>query len=439
MIGAIILQIVLIFLNGIFAGAEIAVISLNETKLQKMAEGGNKRAARLQKLTREPAKFLSTIQVAITLAGFLGSAFAADNFSKPLTALIMSTGINVSEKVIGSLCLVLITVLLAYFNIVFGELIPKRLAMQKTEKTALAMSGTLRFVSVVFAPIVWLLTVSTNGVLWLLGIKSSETENEVTGEEIMMMAEAGSENGSIDASENEFIKNVFEFKQLSVGEVCTHRKETDILYLTKSDEDWERMINETFHTCYPVCGSGIDDVKGVLYTKDYFRLKDKTRLNVLKKAVAPAVFVAENTPANTLFYKMRDSREYFAIVVDEYGGMRGIITLHDLVEELVGELTAKDDDEEYSIKKIKDGEWEIIGPAPIDKVLEQTETKIPEEASEEFETFGGYVCSVLGEMPEDGSTFTVETDGLTVRVTNVSGRCINKMIVSRNVSDAGQE
>lgn len=222
MIGAVILQIVLIFLNAIFASAEIAVISTNETKLQKMSEKGDRRAKRLVKLTSQPARFLSTIQVAITLAGFLGSAFAADNFAEPLVEALVGAGVPVPRSVLNSVCVILITLILSYFSIVFGELVPKRIAMKRAESLSLKLSGILRFVSIIFAPIVWLLTVSTNGLLKLMGINPVEDGEEVTEEEIMMMAEAGSEKGSIDSEENEFIKNVFEFKEQTVGEVCTH-------------------------------------------------------------------------------------------------------------------------------------------------------------------------------------------------------------------------
>ncbi len=430
MLGALILQVVLIFFNGVFASAEIAVISANETKMQKMAEKGDRRAGRIVKLTSQPARFLSTIQVAITLASFLGGAFAADNFAEPLVNAIMSTGISIPRGVVNSVCVILITLVLAYFNIVFGELIPKQIAMKKSEKMALGLSGILRFVSVVFAPIVWLLTVSANGILRLLGINPNEEQEDVTGEEIMMMAEAGSEKGSIDSEENEFIKNVFEFKELTVGEVCTHRKDTDLLFMDKTDEEWKALINDTRHTYYPVCGKGIDDVRGVLCTKDYFRLEDKSRDNVMKRAVSPAVFVAENTPANTLFYKMKMTREYFAVVVDEYGGMSGIVTLHDLLEQLVGDLTEKDEEAEYTIKPLGENEWEITGLAPIDKVEEALGVKLPEEESENFETFGGYVCGMMGTLPEDGSTFELSTDRMNIRVLSVADRCITRMIVT---------
>ena len=419
MFGAIILQFVLIFLNAVFASAEIAVISTNETKLQKMAERGDKRAKRLVKMTSQPARFLSTIQVAITLAGFLGSAFAADNFAGPLTNVLVKAGLPLPSSVINSICVILITLILAYFNIVLGELVPKRIAMKRAEKTALGISGVLRFVSVIFAPIVWLLTASTNGLLRLFGINPGEDEEEVTEEEIMMMAEAGSEKGSIDSEENELIKNIFEFKEQTVGEVCTHRKDTDLLFLSESDEEWAARIASTRHTYYPICGKGIDDIAGVLSTKDYFRLDDKSRENVMKKAVSAAVFVTENTPANTLFYKMKISREYFAVVVDEYGGMSGIVTMHDLLELLVGDLTEKDDKEEYEISRLSETEWEITGLAPIDKVEASLGVKLPEEESEHFETFGGYVCGMMGTLPEDGASFELSTEQMNVRVLSV--------------------
>ena len=430
MFGAIILQFVLIFLNAVFASAEIAVISTNETKLQKMAERGDKRAKRLVKMTSQPARFLSTIQVAITLAGFLGSAFAADNFAGPLTNVLVKAGLPLPASFINSICVILITLILAYFNIVLGELVPKRIAMKRAEKTALGISGVLRFVSVIFAPVVWLLTASTNGLLRLFGINPGEDEEEVTEEEIMMMAEAGSEKGSIDSEENELIKNIFEFKEQTVGEVCTHRKDTDLLFLSESDEEWAARIASTRHTYYPICGKGIDDIAGVLSTKDYFRLDDKSRENVMKKAVSAAVFVTENTPANTLFYKMKISREYFAVVVDEYGRMSGIVTMHDLLELLVGDLTEKDDKEEYEISRLSETEWEITGLAPIDKVEASLGVKLPEEESEHFETFGGYVCGMMGTLPEDGASFELSTEQMNVRVLSVEDRCIKRVIVT---------
>ena len=277
MVGPLILQVVLIALNAIFASAEIAVISMNETKLKKMAEDGDRRARHLYTLTEQPAKFLSTIQVAITLAGQLGSAFAADSFSGPLSDWIISMGVDVPERVVRTVALVVITVILAYFSLVFGELVPKRIAMKKSEQLSLLLSGLLYGVSKAFAPLVFLLTKSTNGVLRLLHINPEEEEEQVTEEEIRMLLMEGNAQGNIDSEESEMIRNVFEFDDISVEQICTHRVDMDCLYLDEDMKEWETVIHSTRHTHYPVCKENQEDIVGVLDTKDYFRLEDKSR------------------------------------------------------------------------------------------------------------------------------------------------------------------
>lgn len=430
MITAIILQVILIFLNAVFASAEIAVISTNENKLEKLAEAGDKRAGRLIKLTSRPAKFLSTIQVAITLAGLLGSAFAADNFAAPLTDALIAAGIGIPRGTLNTICVIVITLILSYFSIVFGELIPKRIAMRRAEKMALGLSGLLKFVSVFFAPLVWLLTVSTNGVLRLFGIRPDEEESPATEEEIMLMVESSSEHGAINAKENELIQNVFEFNDTSVGEVCTHRKDTAILFTTDSEEEWRNTLNENYHTYYPVCGKDADDVIGILNTKIYFRLEDQSRENVLERAVEPAVFAAESMPADKLFYRMKSTREYFAVVVDEYVGMSGIVTIHDLIELLVGDLTDKGEVSEYEILPLSDREWKMTGRTPLDEVEKALKIKFPEEAKEENETLGGYACSLLGAVPDDGTTAEITTDLFKISVMSVKDHCIEEMVVT---------
>lgn len=425
MFWTILLQIVLIFLNAIFASAEMAIVSVSETKIQKLADEGNKSAKRILTLTAQPARFLSTIQVAITLAGFLGSAFAADNFAKPLVGVIMQTGIPLPEGVVNSICVVVITLILAYFNIVFGELIPKRIAMKKAEGLALGLSGILRFFSVIFRPIVWLLTVSTNGVLKLFGFNPNEPDETVSSEEVMLLADAGEEQGFIDAQENQMIKNVFELKEQTVGEICTHRKEVDFLFEDESEEKWKERIYQTTHSFYPVCGKSVDDIIGLLNAKIYLRLEDKSKENVKQKALSPIVFVSEQTLASEVFLKMQQGREYFAVVVDEYGGTLGIITLHDLIEELVGDLEEKNEQADYQITKLENGEWEIIGIAPMDEV----EKALGVTIEGEYETFGGYVCSFLSELPDDGSVLTVKTPLFEVRVLQVKSHCICRAIV----------
>src|SRR5699024_8434222 len=229
-----------------------AVISMNETKLKMMAEEKDKRAMKLFALVEQPARFLATIQVAITLAGLLGGAFAADNFAGPLTDALIGAGVSIPRNVLNSIAVIVITLVLTYFQLVFGELVPKRIAMKKTESLALGMSGILSFMAKATAPLVWLLTVSTNGILRLMGIDPNQNEDTVTEEEIRMLLVEGNEQGVIPQEENDIIQNVFEFNDTSVEQICTRRR--DVIYLSLQDdmEEWEKIIYENRHTHYPV-------------------------------------------------------------------------------------------------------------------------------------------------------------------------------------------
>ena len=435
MLIAALVQILLIALNAVFAGAEIAVISVNETKMKKMAEEGDKRAKRLLSLTTDQSKVLSTIQVAITLAGLLGSAFAADSFAEPLAQAIIGLGVTSAggQSAINILCVILITIILAFFNIVFGEIIPKRVAMSRAEKMALGISGVLKAVSVVFAPFVWLVTVTSNGILRLFGIKPGEEDNPVTEEEIVLMAEAGSEAGHIAESEAELVQNVFDFKDRTAGEACTHRKDVVAVFTGETDKEWEETIYGTRHGYYPVCGEDMDEVVGMLDTRVYFRMQDKSRENVMKQAVRPVFFVHESMPANTLFFKMQKAREHVAIVLDEFGGMDGIITIRDLLELLVGDMTDKDEQDEYSVKQIEGG-WELSGLVPIEEAEEKTGITFNEEYKEGCETVSGYVCNVLGYVPADGNTAQAQDGDIKIEVTKVEQHRIVGVILRQEKS-----
>lgn len=412
------LQGVLILFNAIFALTEIAVISMNDNKLAKMAAVGDKRAVRLVTLTEQPARFLSTIQVGITFAGFLGSAFAADNFSDKLVALFIRLGVKMPIRTLDTIAVIIITLILSYFTLVLGELVPKRIAMRKAEQIGLAMSGFVYFTAKIFAPVVWLLTVSTNALLKLIGIDPHAVDDEITEEEIRMMVDAGSEKGAINHSEKEMIQNIFEFDDKSAGEVMTHRTEVSLLWLDESIEQWDDTINESRHTIYPVCDDSIDNIVGVLNAKDYFRIKEKTRAKIMQFAVKPAYFVPETVRTDVLFRNMKKSRNHFAIVLDDYGGMSGIITMSDLLEELVGDL--EDDNslpiEPPLIERIDSYTWKIQGSTPLEMLSKQLGVSLPDD---DYETFGGLVFGLLGTIPEDGSTPELEEYGLIIKVTEI--------------------
>ena len=439
----ILLQIFLIALNAVFAAAEIAIISINDAKLASLAAKGNKKAVRLARLTSTPAKFLATIQVAITLSGFLGSAFAADNFATRLVDALMTLGVpEAARSALNSASVVVITLILSYFTLVFGELVPKRVAMKKAESLALGVSGLISFISKVFAPVVWFLTVSTNGMLRLFGIDPNEQEESVSEEEIRMMVDAGSENGTIDEEEKELIQNVFEFDDLSADDIATHRTDIDLLWLDDTVEKWEETIHESRHTFFPVCKDTVDNIVGVLNAKDYFRLKVKNIDSIMKSCVRPAFFVPETVKADVLFRNMKQKRNYFAIVLDEYGGMTGIVTITDILESIVGDYdedTITQQEEEPDILKVDDRTWKISGTAELSDVEEELKLALD---CEDVDTFGGYVFSVLGIVPEDGETLTAETDLLEISVTEVKEHRIDKTVVrikEKNASDAGHD
>lgn len=428
MIGQILLQIILIGLNAVFACAEIAVISMNDTRLEQLSTQGNKRAIRLSKLTGQPAKFLATIQVAITLSGFLGSAFAADNFSESLTSWLVGIGVPIPEKTLDTISVVLITIILSYFTLIFGELVPKRLAMKKTEQLALGMANLISVLAQLSAPIVWVLTVSTNGILRLCGIDPAAEEEEVSEEEIRMMVDAGSRKGVIDYEEKEFIQNVFEFDDLAVGEFATHRKDIVILWKDENMEQWEKRIHESRHTRYPICGESVDDVVGILNVKDYFRLEDKSRESVMKEAVQSPFFVPEGIRADVLFRKMKESRKHFAVVLDEYGGTEGIVTINDLLEQLVGDLEDEDSPEEKpeGIEQIDNTNWKIYGNLPLDEVAEVLQIALPVE---KYDTFSGFVFATYGSIPRDGSKIEVQTDKIQILITKIYEHQVEEALI----------
>lgn len=423
-------QIVLIALNAVFASAEIAVLSLNETKLGRMAEQGNGRAKRLVRLTKEPARFLATIQVAITLSGFLGSAFAADNFSEPLVDWMIHMGVSIPRATLDAGAVIFITLVLSYFTLIFGELVPKRIAMKKPEQIAMGISGLVSGISIVFKPIVSFLSVSTNLVLRLCGIDPEEEEEQVSEEEIRMMVDVGSEKGTIEHQEKEFIQNVFEFNDIMVESIATHRTDVSMLWMEDDMEVWAETIHNSRHTFYPVCDGSPDNVIGVLNAKDYFRIDDKSRNKVMNQAVYPAYFVLETTKADVLFRNMKANKSAIAIIIDEHGGMTGIVTMNDLVEELVGDLNDDTEDakgREPYVEKAEEHTWLVHGNPELEVIEDALGIEI---ASEGFDTLSGLIFQKLGVIPEDGTqNIELEMQGMQIHITCIREHQIEETVI----------
>lgn len=420
------LQVVLIGLNAVFACAEIAVISVNENKVEKLAEKGNRKAKKLLVLVENPARFLATIQVAITLSGFLGSAFAADNFSGYLVDWLIGLGVSISPEILDTIAVIVITIILSYFTLVFGELVPKQIAMRKKEQLALSVASLITVISLVFKPLVSLLTVSTNGVLRLFGMDPNDEGDDVSEEEIRLMVEAGSEKGTIDLEENEWIQNVFEFDDLPIKDVMTHRKDVRMLDWLDPIESWNEQIMKSSHSLLPLYQENKDHIVGVLDVKKYFRLKDRSNKEEVEKAILKPYFVPENLKADVLFRHMKKEKEKLAIVLDEYGGVCGVVTMNDLIEELIGDLN--DDEQTQWIEPAGKDRWKLIGNVSLDEIEEMTGVKMEEG---EEETLNGLIYKVLDRVPDDGERFGFEKDGLGFEIVLIKDHQVHYAIVKK--------
>ena len=424
-------QVILIALNGIFASAEIAVLSISETKLEKLAEQGSKKARRLRKLTEEPARFLSTIQIAITLSGFLGSAFAADGFSGPLADWLIGLGVTgISRGTLETLAVILITLILSYFTLIFGELVPKRIAMKKTEAVARFTVGAVTSVATVFRPVIWLLSKSTNGVLRLLHIDPKADEEDVSEDEIRMMVDLGEERGAIESNEKELIDNIFEFNNTTAEDVMIHRTDMVMLWVEDTREEILATIRSSGLSRFPVYEENADDIIGILSTREYLLNAQAEAPKPMRELLRPAYFVPESVRTDVLFRDMQSKKVHMSIVVDEYGGTSGLVTMEDLLEEIVGNIYDEfDPQEEKDIEKVGDNLWRVAGSCELERVAEATGVQFPED--EESDTLGGLVFAQLSFIPEDGSQFTVDACGLHIEVQSFNERRVEWALVSR--------
>lgn len=432
-VGQLLLQILLILFNAFFAGTEMAVVSLNTAKLHKLEEEGNKQAGKLLRLIADPSNFLSTIQIGITLAGYLGSALAAENFSGYLVTWLYDD-LNftlLTESALSVIAIVLITLILSYFTLVFGELVPKRIAMQKSYEWAKFAYKIVSAISVVMKPIIRFLAFSTNLVLRVLHLKTEAEDENITEEEIRMMVDIGEERGNIDENEKEWIQNIFDFDDLSVRRIMTQRTDVIAISLEDSKEEILKTIEETGRSRYPVYEEDMDDIVGILHARDFLLAVSRGEKLHLRDLLRPAYFVPESIHADTLFANLQKQKIHIAVIIDEYGAMEGIVTMEDLVEEIVGNIYDEFDlEEEPDIVRLKENLWKVAGSASIDDLAEELDLKL-DLGEEEYDTVGGLVISLLQAIPEDGVSFDVEGCGLHIHVEDIQDRRIEKAYISK--------
>lgn len=429
MLSQLIILAVLIFLNAFFAASEIAFISLNDTKIEKQAKEGSKKAKQIEKMLKTPSKFLATIQIGITLAGFLSSAFASDTFAEKLAPILFQCMPFFSLGVWKSISIIIITIILSFFTLVFGELVPKRLAMKNYEKIAFGTIGIIRAISIITSPFVKFLTLVTNSISKLFGVGENEEES-VTEEEIKMMVDQGEEKGTIKEEEKELINNVFEFNDITVSEIMKHRKDIFAVDINISnDELMEELSKEEYrYSRIPVYDETIDEIKGILYIKDVLKNIGKKNFKV-KNAVKDAYFVSQNRLINEVFKELQKNKMQIAIIIDEYGGTAGLITMEDILEELVGDIFDEYDKEENEFEKIDENTYIIVGSMPIYDVNKLLNANIPEG---DYDTLSGFLQEKLGRIPEEEEKPIIETKEVTYKIEKYEDKRILKVKACKN-------
>ena len=429
-----ILQLALILLNAFFAATEIAVISLNEKKVKARAEDGDKKAVKMLKMIEEPTRFLSTIQIGITLAGFLASAFAADNFAEKLSGFFVSTfDIPAGYSgAVNTVAVIVITLILSFFTLVLGELVPKRIAMKHKEQLAEAVCGIITFLAAALRPIIWLLTVSTNGVLRLFGIDPNEKEEPVSEEDIVLMLDAGADEGSLNQNDIEYIKNVFKLDGMTAEDVMTPRKSVVMIPEGAGTDEILRIIEEEGYSRIPVYSESADKIVGILYTRD-FLLKHSRPGFTPKDAIFQPTFVPETVHLDVLFKEMQQEHNHIVVVVDEYGVTAGIVTMEDILEEIVGEIWDEQDEAIEDFVALGNSTYRVLCSAYIEDFFEFFSLEPDEDT--EATTVNGWIIELIGSIPEKG--FTFDYQNLTITVTDADDLMAHEITVK--VNDGGAE
>ncbi len=417
----------LILLNAFFASSEVALISLKPATVRRLGTEGGRRGRRLADLVGNSGRFLATVQVGVTFAGFMASAFAADTFSEPVTGWLYGLGFQfLSKKILGGVIMVAITILLSYISLVFGELVPKQLGLRYAEAVALNVAGPIDFIARVTAPFVWFLNASVNFVLRLFGVTPSNSQ-EVTEEEIRMMVDIGEENGAIESDEKRMIENVFEFNNTTAAEVMTHRTEMVALDIEAPPEEVEKVLMSCGFSRVPVYREDIDEIIGFLHFREYLSAKVQgNSAPDIRKLLKPVYLAPETMRANILFRNMQSKKFGMAIILDEFGGTSGLVTIEDLLEEIVGSLYDEYDEADIEIEQLGEGEWRIDGSMRLDEISRRLDLALPEE---EYDTIGGLVFGMLNEVPTVGATVELPVSGISIRVESVEERRVDKVIL----------
>lgn len=422
---AVFLLIILTGVNAFFTASEMAFITINDNKIRFLADEGDLKAKKVLTVLETPTRFLSTIQIGVTLAGFLASAFASDQFSEPLVNFLI-TFIPIDVDILETISVIIITLLLSYTTLVFGELVPKRVAMSKAEPIAFAVVGTLRVISIFALPFVNFLSFTTNSVLRLLGFNPDEEPNQVTEEEIRMMVDVGEEKGTIRETEKEMINNIFEFDNKLVSEVMTHRREISGIPVEATLTEVKRVLKNEQYTRFPIYDESIDNIVGIVHLKDLLKYYDqaKTKAFSLAKIMRKPYFVPESKHIDELFFELQKNNTHFAVVIDEYGGTAGIITIEDLIEEIVGDISDEYDEDEKLITQISENTFDLNGSIELEVLEERCDVALPDE---DYDTLSGFLIGILGRIPLNHEQIDLEYEGILFKILKIEDKRIIKV------------
>jgi putative hemolysin len=424
---------ILILINGVFVAAEFALVRVRRTRLEQLADEGNRGARRVQKLVAQPGRFLATIQIGVTFVSLLSAVFAGATIVSAVADTLRT--IPAIQGQAEPVALLFVTAVVSLFTIVFGELVPKALAFGYTERLAFFFAGPIEFLGRVLAPLVWLLTTVTSAIARVFGITDTQGE-KLTAEELMIIVERGEKEGVIEAEEQQMIGAVLELGQQRVHEVMVPR--IDITALPDDaplDQMIDTIVNQG-HSRIPVYQETIDNVIGILYAKDLLPVLGKGQQLDVRTLLRTPLFVPESISVDDLLHMLQRRKVHLAIVLDEYGGTAGLVTIEDLIEEIVGEIQDEYDVEEPMVEKISDDEARLDGRASIDDLAETFGVEMDGVDSEQYDTVGGLVYHEIGGVPQVGDT--VEVKGLTLTVETTDGRRVGKVLVVKR-PDSGDD
>jgi putative hemolysin len=424
----------LIVVNGVFVAAEIALITVRRSRLRQLSDEGDRRADRVRRLVERPGALLATIQVGITFVGFLAAAFAGASIADSLAETLASIGLAGSANV---LALLIVTLVVSLATILFGELVPKTLGLAHAERYALLLGRPVELLGVLLRPLVWFLTTVTHVITRLLGVRDVADE-AITAEELRILVERGGEQGTIEAEEEQMIGGVLELGQRRVHEVMVARVDMVALGL---DADLGRIVETIVaegHSRIPVYDGTIDNIVGILYAKDLLPyLVGDDRPPSIRSLLRTPLFVPESIPVDDLLQSLQRRRVHIAVVLDEHGGTAGLVTIEDLIEEIVGEIQDEYDEEEPLIVTISDDEARVDGRTPVDDLMDHFGTSLDGQDSEQFDTVGGLVYHHIGGVPKVGDR--VDVDGLILTVEATDARRVRTVLVVRVPADGEED